>query len=204
MEISTAFNLTGIMINLLGAYFGVSAFKNIKPKEFIEQISTYPGYNSKQFEALVTQKYMAIAGFGCIFAGSLIQLMGVSSSIKGEINIQMNMLMIGLAIIYHLLIKGLTVLIRHYADQDINKVMIPKLYKQYQHYKNVTAKESQKDRSVEMMKDDLMKKRKIIESLAERLKVKELVMGSALEEVVLEKVEDYLSTLDEEELKVDL
>lgn len=204
MEISTAFNLTGIMINLLGAYFGVSAFKNMKIKDIVEQTSSYWGYNSKQFEALVTQKYMAIAGFGCIFAGSLTQLMGVSSSIKGEINVQMNMFMIGLAIIFHLLIKGLTMLIKHYAEKDINKVMIPRLYKQYQQYKNVKVKDNEKDRSVEMMKDDLMKKRKIIESLAKRLRIKEPVMGSALEEVVLEKVKTYLSTLYEEELTVDL
>lgn len=107
MEINTAFVLTGIMINLLGAYFGVSAFKNMKNKDIVDQTSSYWGYNSKQFEALVTQKYHAIFGFGCIFAGSLTQLMGVTTSIKGEINVQMNMFMIGLAIIFHISIKAL-------------------------------------------------------------------------------------------------
>lgn len=91
--------------------------------------------------------------------------------------------------------------IKHYADEDINKVMIPRLYKQYQ---NVIEMENEKNKSVETVKDQLMRKRNIIEDLAKRLKIKEPVMGSALEDAVLGKVEEYLATLDEDEKVVDL
>lgn len=136
IKLNLSLNILGLLISILGGFFGAKGFFGEKNKDIHARSKLYY-YNEEHFVSMVTQKYSGIYGFLLISIGAIIQLLVVVFEFKNMyLYITKNIFILIVILIFIVAELVISKSIKKIVNLAVSKIRIPIELKEYRDYIN--------------------------------------------------------------------